>query len=372
MTSKAGLPEGAGKEMDFLAPRSEGLAEYGEALTQWFAGKYVQARDVRVVDIASPTTNGGSGATLFVTVELREQQLSRRELVVRLKPHSYRLFLRDNFRAQFHLLDYLGRHTEVAVPTVHFFEPDPAIVGVPFFVMDRVAGDIPPDYPPFHAQGFLYEATVEQRRKLWDSALQAMASVARVDTRDLPQIVEAMRGESGPEENLRHWTESLDWVFEGAPPRILEATRDWLWRNMPKGLMAGLSWGDARVGNMIFRDWKCVAALDWETISLAGPQLDIAHWLLMDDFWSRYLGVEPLKGLPTRQETIQRWEELTGLKADHLDWHEILDAYRLCIIYERVCRLKGPAAGLRDETGETLGIHQLRETFDRHGVDPLH
>lgn len=369
--SRTNLPESPGK-MDFLNSLNEEISEYAEPLTDWFATKLAPARDVRVVAVSSPTTNGGSSTTLLVTVKLREREFVKKEFVVRLKPDSYRLFLRDNFEAQFHLMKYLAEYTDVPVPKVYFFEPDPVILGVPFLVMEKVTGDIPSDYPPFHAGGFLYDASLDQRRRLWDSALQTMASVARIDVERLPQIVECREGESGPEENLRHWTEMLDWVCGDRPPPLLEATNAWLWRKMPKELRAGLSWGDARVGNMIFRNWTCVAAIDWETITLAGPQLDIAHWLLMDDFWSKYLGVEPLAGLPSREETIQRWEDLTGFKADQLDWHQVLAAYRLCIIYERVCQLKGKAAGLRDETGDTLGIHQLRETFSRYGIDPLH
>lgn len=365
------MPESPG-DMDFLVSPSERIAEYAAPLTDWFASKLAPARDVQVTAVSSPTTNGGSSTTLFVTLEQREREPMCREFVVRLKPVSYRLFLRDNFEAQFHLLKHLAEHTDVPVPKVHFLEPDPAILGAPFMVMDRVVGDVPPDYPPFHARGFLYDASLDQRRRLWDSALQTMARVARVDVERLPQIVERREGESGPEENLRHWTDMLAWVCGKEPPPLLEATAAWLWRHMPKRLHTGLSWGDARVGNMIFRDWKCVAAIDWETITLAGPELDLAHWLLMDDFWSKYLGFEPLAGLPSRDETIRRWEDLTGFRAQHLDWHEVLAAWRLCIIYERVCQLKGAAAGLRDETGDTLGIHQLRETFDRHGVDPLH
>lgn len=368
--SKADLPEATGK-MDFLVAPGERIAELAAPLTDWFAAKLAPARDVRVTSVCSPTTNGGSSTTLFATVQWREREPVARDFAVRLKPVSYRLFLRDNFEAQFHFMKHLAGQTDVPVPQVHFLEPDAAILGAPFFVMDKVAGDVPPDYPPFHAAGFLFDASLDQRRRLWDSALQTMVRVARVDVGSLPQIVERRRDESGPEENLRHWSDSLAWVYGEEPHALLEATNDWLWRKLPKGLKTGLSWGDARVGNMIFRDWQCVAAIDWETVTLAGPQLDIAHWLLMDDFWSKYLGVKPLAGLPSREETIQQWEDLTGFKADHLDWHQVLAAYRLCIIYERVCQLKGAAAGLKDETGDTLGIHQLRETFDRYGIDPL-
>ena len=38
-------------------------------------------------------------------------------------------------------------------------------------------------------------------------------------------------------------------------------------------------WGDARIGNMIFRDGRCVAVLDWEMATLGPPQMDLGWFL---------------------------------------------------------------------------------------------
>lgn len=192
---------------DFLVSLGDQVYNFINPLTHWFQKKLAPAEDVEITAISSPSANGGSGATLFVIVVARRPEFVRYEFVVRLKPTNYKLFLRDNFDAQYQLMHYLHEHSNVPVPKVYFFESDPGIVGTPFFVMDKIVGDIPSDNPTFHAAGFLFNATIEQRRALWDSALQVMAEVAKVNIGSLPEIVVCKEGESGPEENLRHWTE---------------------------------------------------------------------------------------------------------------------------------------------------------------------
>ena len=36
-----------------------------------------------------------------------------------------------------------------------------------------------------------------------------------------------------------------------------------------------LSWGDARIGNVLYRDFEPVAVLDWEMAALGPPELDV-------------------------------------------------------------------------------------------------
>jgi aminoglycoside phosphotransferase (APT) family kinase protein len=59
-------------------------------------------------------------------------------------------------------------------------------------------------------------------------------------------------------------------------PSLLATTRQWLLDNSftPKHL--SLTWGDARLGNTIFRDYDVAAALDWEMACIGDPESDLA------------------------------------------------------------------------------------------------
>jgi aminoglycoside phosphotransferase (APT) family kinase protein len=197
--------------------------------------------------------------------------------------------------------------------------------------------------------------------------MQVLAKLARLDPASLPPVVELAPGQSGLDENLRHWIASMDWACGGRPTDLLRRANEWLWANRPRPEATGLSWGDARIGNMIFHNWRCVAAIDWETVTLAGPQLDLAHWLIMDEYSSHSFGVRRLPGLGTREETIELWEELTGMEADQLQWHEVLAGFRLTIIMARYAALWAEAGrhDIIDCSGETLMSRLLRRVLSR-------
>lgn len=337
-------------------------------LTEWLRPRLPDADHVTVSKLVPPSVGGGSSETLFFTLKTgKGGNIAHAPMVLRIDPTSFRLFLRRNFDAQYRLLDWLSRETDVPIPAIHFYEPGCDVLGAPFWIMDHVAGEVPPDNPSYNAAGFLFEATVENRRRLWRNGMEILGKLARLDQRQLPNVVELQPGVSGQEENLRHWTQSMYWACEDKPIPLLHEVNRWLYANLPERLDTGLSWGDARIGNMVFYNWDCVGVLDWETITLAGPQLDLAHWLLMDDYSAQCLGLPRLPGLGSRAETIALWEELTGREADQLDWHELLACFRLAVVMERYARQWALAGrnDLRDARGDTLMARHLRSVFAR-------
>ena len=77
-------------------------------------------------------------------------------------------------------------------------------------------------------------------------------------------------------------------------------------------------------------DFQLVVVMDWELVSLGTPIMDLGWWLFFDDVHSETL--PRLQGLGNRQETIERWEQGTGLSADGVEWYEILAAVRLATL----------------------------------------
>ena len=105
------------------------------------------------------------------------------------------------------------------------------------------------------------------------------------------------------------------------------------WRSPSCTCVDGLSWGDPRLGNVLIDEAGWVTALlDWDRASLGGPLVDLGWWLLFDGLHGEDYGYPRLPGLGGRAETIERWHELTGLRADNLEWYEIIAALRLAIV----------------------------------------
>ena len=307
-----------------------------KTLVEWLARKLPGARDVEITALEIPQASGFSNETFLFDALWREGGEQRARLVLRAQPQSYGLFPTiDILRQQFLTMQKLGEQSDVPVARVRFAEPDPDVLGQPFFVMDRVEGQVPGDNPPHTVAGFLLELDPASRRKLHLSGLDAMTRVHRVDWRrigfehlDRPEF--GARGREQLQGYLRHYH---DWAVEGAPHAVLDPARAWLDAHWPRDdARVDLCWGDARIGNQMFRELCCVAVFDWEMASLANAESDLGWWLFMQRFHTEGAGVPLPEGMLSRAETIAIWEEKVGRRAEHVDFYEVLGGYHFCIV----------------------------------------
>jgi aminoglycoside phosphotransferase (APT) family kinase protein len=223
----------------------------------------------------------------------------------------------------------------VAVPAVVGYEADPAVFGAPFFVMERVAGDVPSSNPHFTRGGWLCDATPAQRRVVWWSAVEQLVALHRVDVTGVPFLDRREPGRSALERELTHWRAAYRWAAGAETFPVLDTAEAWLLANFPPDPKPALSWGDARLENLVFDDFHCAGVLDFETASLAGPASDLAWWALMDR------GSALLPGLGSPQETIDLYRQLGGSDLPDLKYHLVLCAFRLAAVYIRLAALLG-------------------------------
>ena len=60
--------------------------------------------------------------------------------------------------------------------------------------------------------------------------------------------------------------------LDGREHPVLEAGWKWLRANLPRDTELTLNWGDSRPGNMIWRNFECVCATDFEAASISSPR----------------------------------------------------------------------------------------------------
>lgn len=66
------------------------------------------------------------------------------------------------------------------------------------------------------------------------------------------------------DQELAYWDHYEEWA-EIPTHEVLDRARNWLGEKMPRERTTSLCWGAARLGNVVFRDNRCVGVLDWET-----------------------------------------------------------------------------------------------------------
>ncbi len=323
-----------------FADEERDLDQTAAQLRAWLAPKLsVPAEEISIEDLDAPLSTGFSSDTLLFDLVYPKGGAEHREgLVARLEPEEYVMFPYYDVAAQAKALQLL-EHTDVPVPTVRWLEADKSVLGVPFYVMTRVEGRIPTDNPPMHDEGWLAEETTEaEREAIWWNGLEAMCKVHRLDWKALgfDFLAEPKRGDNPLDQQLDYWQEYFRWGMEASRHPDISKALEYLEGNKPPDQPVALCWGDSRLANQIFDGVECVAVLDWEMARLGDPVQDLAWWLASDRCFSEGLELERLAGVPSKEETIARWEESTGRKATHFDYYTILALTRFSMNMARV------------------------------------
>ncbi len=234
-------------------------------------------------------------------------------------------------------------HTEVPVPEPFWYEPDPAVLGGPFFVMERVDGLVPPDVLPYtFGDNWVFDASDADRRCIQQSAVRAMAGIHALtpDRHDLTFLEHPVTGETALERSFRHWQAYHEWVVEDLPSPLLAECFAWLEDHFPSdSLPDALSWGDGRIGNMMFRDNEVVAVLDWEMAAVAPPEVDLGWMCYLHRFFQDLavdLGAPGLPDMFRPADVRNSYAQLTGRAPGDLTWHLAYAAIRHGVIMRRV------------------------------------
>ncbi|WP_320671851.1 phosphotransferase family protein [Patulibacter defluvii] len=320
-----------------------------EQLTAWLGRVLPDAGEIEVTDLVVPQSSGLSNETIlfdagWTVAGERHQQ----RFVARVAPAGEGVFRTYDLAKEFRILRALGEQPGVPVPRVWWLEEDPSVLGAAFLVMSRVDGRVPSDDPPFTASGWVLDLAPEQRGRLHDNALRALAAIHAVDWRaiGLGDLAPAA-GVSALDHDIAQWRATFDWARAGDENPTVEAAFRWIAEHRPADEgEAVLNWGDARVGNVLFGDdLEAAAVLDWEMVTVGPRELELGWWLFLQRHHTEGIGVPRPEGWPTREQVIARYEELTGHEVREIDFYEVWAATRLASIMHRAGNMM-IAAGL--------------------------
>ncbi|MGN6357534.1 MAG: phosphotransferase family protein [Novosphingobium sp.] len=340
-----------------VAPETRDLAELAGKLRAWLAPKlalqFPGAANVDIVDLTYPRGAGQSHETILFDATWTEGSAARRAgYVVRIKPASFTVYPDNLFEEQYLVMKALAEDGRVKVPAPLWLEEDPAVLGKPFFVMEKREGRVPVSIPHYSKVGFVHDATPAQRRHMWESAVRQLAAIQLVPLDGLEFLSRPPQEGRGFQQEWDKYVRFIAWLRAENPEvgkvygPILEGGLDRLKSLWPKNRPDGLVWGDSRMGNMMFdENFDVVAVLDWEQPSLGGALHDLAWFSVISDTMhgpNTRVG-QYLEGMGTRDELIALWEEVSGKSAAELEW------------YEEFAHLKMSCTGVR--------LGQLRGTF---------
>jgi aminoglycoside phosphotransferase (APT) family kinase protein len=213
---------------------------------------------------------------------------------------------------------------------------DEAVIGAPFYLMERVPGIVIRTEPP---PGF----ADEHLRSVGEELVDALVELHSVDP--VACGLEAFgRPDGYLERQLRRWTGQLGLTLPHTRPLPdLERVGEWLALHLPKTQRTTLVHGDYKLDNVIFGaepPVRLVAVLDWEMSTLGDPLADLG-WMI--SFWrergsgesaGHLTSATMLPGFSSRTELVERYAAATALDVSGLRWYEVLAVWKLAVILE--------------------------------------
>lgn len=316
-------------------------------LESWLAGRVDAVSRPTVDELSGTDTNGMSSDTVLFDAHWTDHEGTSYDehLVARLAPDlaDVPVFPWYDMTAQFQTIKVVHELMDVPVPEPRWCETDLGVIGAEFFVMNRVDGVVPPDVMPYpFGDNWLFDATADEQRRLQKSTVEAIAALHSIPNAP-KQFPWLERSEPGDTHLRRHVAHTRAWYdrvqADGAKSALVERAFAWLESHWPADDDdAVLSWGDSRIGNVIYNDFAPVALLDWEMAGLGPRELDVA-WLICGHVVFQDLTVAlGLPGMPeflSPDDVAAQYASLTGYEIRDLDFYLAYGATQWAIVFLR-------------------------------------
>ena len=318
-------------------------------LSEWLEGIMGSGVRPEVTVESGVDSNGMSSETIILTGRWTQDGMKCEEKwVARVAPtkEDVPVFIDYRMDHQYEVIRMVAELTDVPVPRVRWIEPTGELLGSPFFLMDLVEGIVPPDVMPYtFGDNWFADAPADKQRELQDATVEVLAKLHSIP--NAAKTFEFLAEVDPPGDTaLRRHFEWLKQWYQFAVPDIgrselVETALGWLEDNFPTELAAGepvLAWGDSRIGNVLYQDFRPVAVLDWEMATVGPRELDVAWIIFAHMVFQELAGLAGLPGLPTvmREEDVRAtYQKLAGVELGDLRWFYVYSAVIWCVVFMR-------------------------------------
>lgn len=247
----------------------------------------------------------------------------------------------------------------IPVPEIVAVCEDPAVLGVPFYLMRELDGEVVTDRMPPALD------TPAGRGATLDALVDLLAALATVPV-DAPDIAPLGR----PDGYLDRQLATFAKLWHAGATRDVpdfDVVAERLADQRPAAPRRGVVHGDFRLGNvMLARETpgRILGLLDWEMATLGDPLADVGYVLATYTDGEGEPSVMELSpatsapGFATRGELATRLAERFSLDPDALDWYRALALWKAAVFCEEISRrwqagehAAGASFGARLEAG---------------------
>ncbi|MGB3483018.1 MAG: phosphotransferase family protein [Mycobacterium sp.] len=264
----------------------------------------------------------------------------------------------------------------VPVPRTVGLCEDTAVLGAPFYVMDRLDGIT------LRTADDTRTLTPAQRATLADNMIRMLADLHDIEPGSVG-LGDWGRPAGYLERQLRRWLKQ--WESSATAPRAEVAElHSRLAAALPASPYPGIVHGDFKIDNlMVAADdpTRILGVLDWEMSTLGDTLTDLG---ILCSFWDHEgefhnpitAGATALPGFPTRDELVQTYLTARNIEVSDIDWYLVFADFKVAVILEGIHarHLQGHTTGADfDDVGAMVGplLNRALERAGRSGVPGL-
>lgn len=226
-------------------------------------------------------------------------------------------------------------------PRAYVYCEDPAIIGAPFFLMERRRGTvvrraIPPQWGGGTDPGV--------NRKISEVLIDTLADLHGVDPRAV-----GLQTLGRPDGFLRRqvdgWAGRYERAKTGEVPVVGELVC-WLHDHQPPSPPPTLLHNDWRLDNMMLDandPGRCVAVFDWDMCTMGDPLADLGTLLSAWAQAGEGLGGNAEFGMPstvpgflTRREAVERYGKRRGVDVSQVPYYYVFGIFKIAVVLQQI------------------------------------
>jgi len=258
---------------------------------------------------------------------------SERDLVLRKPPVGTKAASAHDMKREY-LIQSRLQSVYPLVPKMIALCDDQSIMGSDFYVMERVEGEI-------FRRDIPAGITAADISVMADSLINGLVQLHAVDSSILKEL---NKGAGYVQRQVEGWSKRYRNALTDDVPAA-EKLMGWLAANQPDDVDSCIIHGDWRIDNVVFdlANARIAGVLDWELATVGDPLMDLgsalAYWVDRDDeraFASLRRQPSHLPGMPTREEFLQRYLQLSGRKCADFTFYEVFGLFRVAVIIQQI------------------------------------
>lgn len=263
-------------------------------------------------------------------------QWNQEQAILRTAPPGANIKGAHDMGREYNVLNAIENHFNYS-PKTHSYCDDNAIIGRPFYLMQKVAGIIP-------RKAFPMPVSSKLAHNMCKNLIDVHIALHEIDLHKTG-LINLGKPQGYIQRQVSGWNlRYKNAIIKDSLPA--NGIMQWLEGNQPVDTQTSLIHNDYKFDNVVLsvdEPHKIIAVLDWEMTTIGSPLMDLgcslAYWVEKSDSPSlQAIRMMPtnIDGMMTRQQIIEYYGKQRNIDVSNFDYFYVFGLFRLAVIVQQI------------------------------------